>query len=128
MDEIGKIENGENGRNDENRESGKSANGELWHIEDIARLTGRSIKRIRCMRSACPENLPPAFLLPGSQRLCWLPDQVRAWIREHAAAQGACTAPHRTAKAPSTGRPVGRPRKNAQADEIRGVFLREGGI
>jgi len=76
MDEIGKIENGENGRNGESRESGKTGNGEIWHIEDIARLTGRSIKRIRCMRSATPDALPPAFTLPGSQRLCWLPGPV----------------------------------------------------
>lgn len=116
MNETGKTTNGENGRNEESRESGKSANGEIWHIEDIARITGRSVKRIRCMRSANPDQLPPAFTLPGSARLCWLPDQVRAWIREHAAAQGACTTPHRAAKAPSTGRPVGRPRKNVQTN------------
>lgn len=128
MDEIGKIENGENGRNGENRESGKTGNGEIWHIEDIARLTGRSVKRIRCMRSLTPENLPPAFTLPGSQLLCWLPDQVRAWIREHAAAQGACTGPHRTAKAPSTGQPVGRPRKNVQTVKNSGDFSNKKGF
>lgn len=115
MDETTKTANSENQGIGENGEKRKSGKGEIWHVEDIAELTGRSVKRILCMRSASPENLPPAFTLPGSQRLCWLPDQVRAWIREHAAAQGACTSPHRTAKAPSTGRPVGRPRKNVQA-------------
>jgi len=117
MNEATKTANGENGRigeNGEKREQRKMGKGEIWHIEDIAELTGRSVHRIRVMRCETPDQLPPAFTLPGSQRLCWLPDQVWAWIREHAAAQGACTAPHRTAKAPSTGRPVGRPRKNVQ--------------
>lgn len=115
MDETTKSANGENQGNRENEERRKAGKGEIWHIQDIAELTGRSVHRIRVMRCETPEALPPAFTLPGSQRLCWLPDQVRAWIREHAAAQGACTSPHKTAKAPSTGRPVGRPRKNVRA-------------
>lgn len=117
MDEIEKSAHGENGRNGENGERRKMGKGEIWHIEDIAELTGRSVHRIRSMRCETPDELPPAFTLPGSQRLCWLPDQVRAWIREHAAAQGACSTPHHVAKAPSSGRPVGRPRKNIQTVE-----------
>jgi len=51
-------------------------------VEELSMLIGRKATTIRTDLSRKPESLPPRLRIPGSNKLLWLEDDVRAWLEQ----------------------------------------------
>lgn len=57
----------------------------MWmNVEELAAALGYSLKTVYKMRSIAPHRLPPSMRLPGSRRVVWMTDDVRAWLLDQA--------------------------------------------
>ena len=50
-------------------------------INDLAPLLKRDVETLRRDLNRRPESLPPKLMIPGSRRLVWLEQDVKAWLQ-----------------------------------------------
>lgn len=79
---------------------------ELLTIDDLSRILRIHRRTLQNRLSVAPDTLPPPLRLPGTAGPRWRPQDVQAWIDQHAAA-----ATPRTAAPAQPARRRGRPKK-----------------
>ncbi|NCW85975.1 MAG: hypothetical protein EBV69_07705 [Oxalobacteraceae bacterium] len=50
-------------------------------IDELAPLLKRDVETLRRDLNRRPESLPPKLMIPGSRRLVWLEQDVKAWLQ-----------------------------------------------